>query len=810
MRATSFKFPWIYLAIYFLFVACIFLSLPFPTGAIFNLLSAKSGHFHPAFLGALIFWSASYIGLVCIDRVLKVSYFAARPLFRTGIFLMFLAVVATTFWCYQKSSTFANPVGALEGRRFSLDALIDKEFSLAFKEIKRVGSNLLPNQIHFDNIKEGDAAIAGTIQSNLIFLDRNAEQKIVSKNIFYGWLLWIQGLQEAQFLSIVSHFLIAIGILALVTLFYKSRLVVVTALTTITSLSVFLSIRLSEGWDEFFINLRHAFMLAHHGVYSINSSNLIEATVDLFPLLFTALLGMAGVDLVDGFLLTSLIGNTLVIFTSYAIVFSLTKDCLWALFGGLVVGLYPNVIWVGGTGFTAVLFSGWILAGCYFYALINRRYLGLFFLSTLTLIRTEGILFSFLILLFIFAFNLFIKNRKDNFHLIIKRYLIDGLVISLPFIVSSLIRKSFFGYFVPIPMLFKSTGFDKNYFASGMDRLSHVISSHDIHLMLVFVVFLVVGNLAVRGLRNSDKLPNSWKILLLLNLIAVIFITPYYMGGGDWFSYRWNRYGMPFNLILYLTILVYFYGLFSSLLKGWKKTLALSIFLFSISLGYVASAKSQKNNIFFSTFLDLLNPSQVRWDRVDNLAELGVFLRKYLPTSAVVASPEEATIMYFSQRDMVGLLGVSNPIIANMPLQPFSPGDILHRKRAIDAIYITRPDVIAVWEPVLKKKFEENSALGKNIGNALQAEVFEGGKVDVAYYRIGSYQYLEDLGYRHIAVVMQNSLYSLFINDKIFNMTMDKLNGDGFKGVGTYDIKYSVSPWLPKIYAPSANREGLK
>ena len=91
-------------------------------------------------------------------------------------------------------------------------------------------------------------------------------------------------------------------------------------------------------------------------------------------------------------------------------------------------------------------------------------------------------------------------------------------------------------------------------------------------------------------------------------------------------------------------------------------------------------------NIFTVTGDFFERPYPDFWERVDRLSELGHFFGEVIPEEATIASPEEATIMYHSEHRMMGLLGISTPMVARAPLQPMTTADILHRRRAGPAI----------------------------------------------------------------------------------------------------------------------------
>jgi len=205
-----------------------------------------------------------------------------------------------------------------------------------------------------------------------------------------------------------------------------------------------------------------------------------------------------------------------------------------------------------------------------------------------------------------------------------------------------------------------------------------------------------------------------------------------------------------------------------------------------LSVGYIDTIRFRIESNAYASIGAILSPNDHRWRRVDTLASLGIFLGKYLPDNSVIASPEEATVMYYAKKEMIGLLGVSTPEIANMPLQPFHPGDNLHRKRAYKIIKDRLPEVITLFEPAFF--INQNESWQQNlISNAFSQDM-----VDIAYYRVGSYENLTNLGYRHVSIFNPQLGYSFFIQESVLPAFVAKISANGFKFQGKIVIPYHV------------------
>lgn len=719
------------------------------------------------------------------------------------------AIVLVIIFCFSYLSNFQSspPQDAIENNtdRVGIEQLIDSTFKQLVSEFQKLQSRILPDRQENDDVPKHLQVESGRFETKIYQMNQAADFEPVSTRIFSGQMVKVQLMTNDQFKSLASWVVLLILISFLLDRLFPSRRSAIVVLGLISTLSILVSIRLAEGWDEFFINLRHAYILLNHGVFSINATNMIEATVDFIPLLGTTLLGLLGLNLIDAFITMSLLGNIAVVIFSYLIVKQLTHDRTWSLFSALLAGLYPNVVWVGASGFSAVLFTGWILASSYFILFTQKRLIGLLLLATLTLVRTEGILFAVLLMTYIYIVKpLPNALRTGEWKAIIRQGLVDGSIVIIPFMLSLLTRFLVYGHAIPNPISFKNTHFDSTYFSTGLDRFSQMVSNHDLHLLIILIGLLLLANvIAWKNDTTLDAWKSNIKKLLMLNLIILAFILPYYIGGGDWFSIRWNRYGLPFNVILVLTFMTLLYGAFFLGLNKWLGRFGLLIFCFSLTIGYQRSAQFRPENFLFSTLPAVMQSNNGRWERVDKLASLGQFLHEFLPADAVVSSPEEATIMYFSKREMMGLLGVSNPEMTDMPFQPISPGDILHRKRGYASVYKNRPDVIALYEPVVTGNFEDDPALKNKIQHTLHNDIFSNGQVNIAYYRVGSFRALEKMGYRHISIFYSDRLFSLFINDRIYNDVVKNMTAKGFTYFGSDMITYSVDPELSKKYIPA-------
>jgi hypothetical protein len=687
---------------------------------------------------------------------------------------------------------------------------IESGFENFMDSVDQLQGDFLPDRQVNDDVPLNLRKIEGSLETTVYSTTNEDTFNRVSSDIFSGVLSGIQRMSRDQFMSLAFWALVFIALAIIADRWLRSRWTASLTLSLISTASVFISIRLSQGWDEFYINLRHAYMLNEHGVYSINANSMIEASVDFIPILLTGILGWTGFELVDSFIFTSLFGNIVVVIFCYLLVSSITGSRTWGLVSSAVIGLYPNVLWVGATGFSAVLFSGWIIASSYYILFTKQKWVGLALLSMLTLVRTEGILFAALLMAYVYVLKplpRILRNNNWNSELkpAIKKALFYGALVASPFLLSLVIRLVVFGHAIPNPISFKNTNADTSYLSAGIERLTQMIINYDLLLLVILAALLLLVNIiSWRRDSYSEMFRKGIINLLGLNLVIGLFILPYYSGGGDWFPLSWNRYGMPFNLIFSITILILIFSAFFHGLKNWVRPASLIVFIGALSIGYKSTVIDRGGKFLYSTLPSTTYPTDYRWSRVDNLASLGMFLRDTLPIDAVVSSPEVATIMYYSEREMIGLLGVGNTDITAMPFQPMKPGDILHRRRGYFSIYKSRPDVIALYEPVIKKDFRvARENLSATIKQSLEEKVFSQGIVNIAFYRVGSFSSLQEMGYRHFTIVYPDRLFSLFIHKRIQGSFIENLNQRNFKQVDRLSIKYSVNSELTTRLLPS-------
>jgi hypothetical protein len=645
--------------------------------------------------------------------------------------------------------------------------------------------------------------ISGQIQSHVYLKEQPSDNLVMSKDVFLGGLWYIQFLDKRTvgYILLISFSLIILTILSH-RFSTKKKHLKFTFFILCSCLSIFLSFRIGQGWDEFFINLKHSYNLSLHGLYSANFSNHTEATVDFLPFLLVGLLNkIFKVPLVETAIFFSSLGNIMIIVVSFFVVFKLTKSNTPSFLASIIVALFPPVIYLGATGFMAGFFSGFLLLAIYWVSLKKGKYtfFGFVILGLLPLIRVESLLFSSLVYvfyLFLRAIRIFIKSTKKKRAIkkILRILAVYFVIVISPFLLLTAFRYIYFGSMIPNPVIFKNATGNIDYIRVGLQQLINTIKQYKFDLLFIFI-----GPTLLWFISFIQKK----QIAIILSLM--IFILTYYSGGGDWFPITWSRYLMPFLLygILLLISSLYIY----TKLYFNRSNIVFALILIFITLLIATSEK--KSNVYLNSVKDI-SSSYDRWGRVNNLAEYGEFLKATTPQSAIIGSPEVATIMYFAERDIYDLLGVANPEIARTKLNPRTPGDILHRKRNLESIKETPPSILALWEMAftLPRDFKSNNLV--EITKFVQGSALSQDMIDISYYRTGSYAFLESLGYKSLTIIEGEKLYFYWVHKSLWDEHSSMLEKNNFKSVGDIKLSYTVSDYFSNRFSSGFSYSGVK
>lgn len=591
-----------------------------------------------------------------------------------------------------------------------------------------------------------------------------------SQGVLWGAIAWVQDLPASLYFKIWGSLLA----LTLVLIFTSGAGASSWAGSSIVALNVFQCLRLSEGFDELYLNLRHSFNLKQSLVFSANSEAHIEATADFLPFFLVGLVGrVASFNLDSLALVVSLLGNMLTLVSIFLIssaqlklsgldrhgVASIKRLSLEIM---LLGALFPPLSYVGASGFMASVFTAHIFAVLYFYFWTPRRWLGLALAGALTLVRFEGVFFAGLILILEF-----LRARRSKFsgHM---AWVLG--VLLLPFVCSCIVRSVYFGSAIPNPVIFKSAGFDRGYLAAGL--------SGYLHAAKLFLLVPFAGAVIMLGVvaRPAFQLVDLGKLSLGLGMLAV-FTMSYAVGGGDWFPWYWNRYQLPFTL--YCTVVAWL--LISMILLRASGVsprlvamLVIGFWLAIVFQGYNPQAyRANPDNAYQFTLGHFSDPFP-RWGRVDNLSSFGYLMRQSSEPKDRLASSELATMMYFANRPIFDLLGTASTEIARRPLEPWNPGALFFRKRDPHLIDRHKPEIIALNDPALPLSATEHISVDR-LGELISTRFFAEPLNSLAYYRVGEYQRLVELGYQPLAVEFRNFIFVYWVHSSIIVRHLEAL-----------------------------------
>jgi hypothetical protein len=639
-----------------------------------------------------------------------------------------------------------------------------------------------------------DLNISGTVVSNFFRLEKFSFSN-ASKDILWGSINYLNLLPKKIFFFFFSFLFLILACLTYLHIkFPNERKFLISFLFGCSSLALFLSLRISAGWDEFYLNLKHSWNLVHYGIFSANVNQPIEATVDFLPFLITALINFFfGIRLENIIILISLLGSIACILGVYFLVRKYLNSVVIASFIALFFVFFPPLLNVAGTGFMASFYAALIIFSFMFLFDLNEnkntRIIGYALLSLLPLVRIEAVVFILIFqsLLFIFSFC---KLKKYRLNLVFREIFVFFKItffLLIPFCVLTIWRWYFFGDPIPTPVHYKGTLSSMLYIRLGIDQFFTIIDNFYLDKILIVCIFPFLIFMFAR--------PAKEIAFILALLISSI---PYILGGGDWFPLQWARYWIPIFVLIIPMMIVSFFK-YANLKKKPINIYWLIIFAFLVPSKVHTKQENKElfwKNFYIVTISDMAN-SVDRWERVSRLSALGEFLNATTPKNSVIASSEIATIMYAADRDMLALLGTTNPYGAKTALQPLLNSPIIGKRRFPEVIQENYPEVIALYEPIMMTGFTRDTQLYIDV---LKSNLFGAAQIDINYYFAGSPKTLENLGYRHISVAVDTYVVSYWLSHKIYDKSLERLKIMGAVEDGKLYLQYRVNTHHVKSY----------
>ncbi len=599
---------------------------------------------------------------------------------------------------------------------------------------------------------------------------------------FLGGLYFIKGVPLFLQLAILVLYPLSLGLLLLSRQNSKiGHAQIQIKLSQLASLLAFSlsALLLFSPWDESFINLRHSLNLAQYNNFSFNISSASEGTVDFLVFAIIGLLGKLQLPLVELLFFQSWLGGILCIFLLKAITTALdipgSKN--WTLF---LATLFPPLMLNASHGFATSLFAAAILGAIYFIFLTQRLRLGFIILALVPLIRWEG--FWFMLLCYAWCF----RDAK-RLRIQYKTLLVMALTAALPTLLLTYYRCSFYHSWIPIPVIYKNSMGNLFYSILGLRNLFlDMISGFGFAFALLWILTFAF----------ERSILSKTKVLLAPLLLLTLFTIPYYLSGGDWFPAAWGRYLLP--MTLFLTVSTW---KLISVLETQKKQLFTAILCFTLFVCALARTSSviKLYELLFShgsalLSLNLKSRTENPAYRPHYLSQLGLHLKKISRPNDKIGSSELATLMYFSERDAVDFLGLTdlalarnpsrdtplfvrkNPKSAELPL-------LIFKRLAPERLRTNLPAYLYTFDFMIEILMDQKSIEGWSNHDYFHAihrwEKKFKGLVDPLYGGIAT---IMQLGYLPIIVAYDNDFCALyFVHQNRFKEHQERLNSLGFK-----------------------------
>lgn len=131
------------------------------------------------------------------------------------------------------------------------------------------------------------------------------------------------------------------------------------------------------------------------------------------------------------------------------------------------------------------------------------------------------------------------------------------------------------------------------------------------------------------------------------------------------------------------------------------------------------------------------------------------------------------------------------------------PGDLIHRKRNPDALRKDLPGIIAPFEMARGIKSEGPATEDlSQVNNWLTTLGHNQFYIDIAYYRMGSFEKLLAVGYHPISILYKDFLFNYFVHERILKKHKSFLKEKGLTFRGVTNVSYKVNPEISQRFSP--------
>lgn len=274
------------------------------------------------------------------------------------------------------------------------------------------------------------------------------------------------------------------------------------------------------------------------------------------------------------------------------------------------------------------------------YLFRKEKYLYLALTASLfSVVRPEG-----LILLPIWS-ACYLMVRKDH-----KEWIKFTLILIIPFLLFALHCYSVSGHFLPNTFYVKASGFN--------------LTEKKINdLLLIFDSFSPIGIvLSIIGIISFIRLRNDFVINVLYIFAAFLYLTLTTASRNiEVYSYYWIRWVEPPIIILILVSIVGYLEFLVFTYNNKLRPITIGILVLTIPI-----LIKQRENFYY-------NRKKFHDDSVViyKLNELpGKYLAEHLPTDAKIAVNDAGAMKYFSNRELIDILGLNDHEIALKTVDP--------------------------------------------------------------------------------------------------------------------------------------------
>ncbi len=445
--------------------------------------------------------------------------------------------------------------------------------------------------------------------------------------------------------------------------------------------------------DDSYITYRYVKNFAEGNGLVFNIGEKVEGYTCFFWVILLSFIKLIGINFVSASQTLGIISSLLTLFFTYKIseqIFPKNKSVYFNITFSLsaVIMLTANGAFAYWTvsGMETGLFALLVTLGIYLYLKeISPQSSGfpyssiVFLLASLT--RPEGNLIFAVTVLHKIIISLKAAEENKTKALMSRKNLLWLALYILPALIYMIWRYSYYGYWLP-NTFYAKTGSSLEYFKAGLDYFWEFAKNYGLYGAFIAVTLV--------NLKSKDK----FKEYLYLILVFFIFSVYVIAIGGD--VLRPGRFFVPLLPVFYILIQEAFYNLY--LLWEKKSNLPVSsaatiVLLISAVFAYYS---------YSSQFEQIKRYSELENGLVEKMKITGNWLKNKSNESGkriTVAATTIGAISYFSETDLIDMLGLTDKTIAHdpKPIEEISAKSEIgwkERNYNVDYVLSRKPDYI--------------------------------------------------------------------------------------------------------------------